>query len=71
MVVVVTEAFGVVMHIPGEIGFNADDGINPSRFTRLVKLDGTVHSAMVSDGEVIHPQRPGLLYQFLCAAKTI
>src|SRR5207244_4243584 len=69
--IVIAEAFGVVMHISGQIGFDAYDGVDAARLTRLVKFNDAVHCAMIGDRQVLHPQCLRLLDKFLRAAKSI
>ena len=71
VMIIVAEAFGVVMHIFGQIGFDADDGVYTARFACFIKLYRAVHRAMIGNRQVLHSQRFRLLYKFLRAAKTV
>ena len=71
MMIVVTETFGVIMHVSGQICFDAYDGVDAASLTRLVKFNDAIHCAMIGDRQVLHPQCLRLLDKFLRAAKSI
>src|SRR6266699_7228395 len=56
VMVVITEAFGVVIHILSQICLNTDNRVNSSRLTRLVKFYSSIHCTMIGDRQMTHPQ---------------
>src|SRR5207248_3309662 len=57
--------------ILGQIRLNPNNRVNPPRLARLIKLDRPIHCAVISNRQVLHPQRLGLLHQLLRAAEPI
>ncbi len=55
MIIVITEALRMILHIFSQIGFNANDRINSSRFASLIELDRTIHSSMIGNSQMLHP----------------
>jgi hypothetical protein len=55
----------------GDINLTANDGLDAGLFSSLVKLDGTVHDAVVGDGQAIHTQFFSLLHEPRDTAHTI
>ena len=46
-----------------EVGFVAEDGIEPALFAFLIELDGSVEVAVVGDGQGVHAELFGLLHE--------
>ena len=55
----------------GDINFTADNGFYARFFSSQVELDGTIHGAVISYRQAIHPQFFGAGYQLMDAGHTI
>jgi len=55
----------------GHVGLHADDGLDVGSPTGLVESDGTVHSAVVSEGQGRHPEVDSSFCQLSAAAEPV
>jgi hypothetical protein len=55
----------------GEVGFDADDGLDTGRFGGAVEGHGTVHGAVIGEGDGGLVQFNGALHQVVDAAQAV
>lgn len=56
---------------PGDVGFDADDWLDPMLRCRLDELDGAVEGAVIGEGDGVHPEALCLLHERIQIAHAV